>query len=299
MAHPALIGGRDRLRAGDHFRRRLVEPFDQGLHLGAAHESSSISILAPSAMSCGSCMASAKALRTPAPARIEARRRHHRAAHGLAGENHVQHLAVVGFVTNSLTSGTSGSSLCFSSASCMTILSLPRREFALVAGAGDAPGIADDAVELATLDRQHDFLGAGIAGDRLQPGAKQRIQGDRERVLVAADAGRAHLQRRARKISFRFAAGGFCRMKKPDTSLFMLPSQANLVESNLACEAVPPEQRFHRDATADDGDLGAVLGCGVVKIVCEIERARARPVLRHDGGIAGEIFSDVARHSRP
>ncbi len=29
-------------------------------------------------------------------------------------------------------------------------------------------------------------------------------------------------------------------MKKPDTSLFMLPSQTNLVESNLPCAALPP-----------------------------------------------------------
>jgi hypothetical protein len=29
-------------------------------------------------------------------------------------------------------------------------------------------------------------------------------------------------------------------MNKPDTSLFMLPSQTNLVESNLPCEAAPP-----------------------------------------------------------
>ena len=34
--------------------------------------------------------------------------------------------------------------------------------------------------------------------------------------------------------------GPGCRMKKPDTSLFMLPIQANFVESNLACDAAPP-----------------------------------------------------------
>jgi hypothetical protein len=29
-------------------------------------------------------------------------------------------------------------------------------------------------------------------------------------------------------------------MNRPDTSLFMLPSQANFVESNLPCAALPP-----------------------------------------------------------
>ena len=40
--------------------------------------------------------------------------------------------------------------------------------------------------------------------------------------------------------SSRDLTGPGCRMKKPDTSLFMLPIQANFVESNFACEPLPP-----------------------------------------------------------
>jgi hypothetical protein len=42
------------------------------------------------------------------------------------------------------------------------------------------------------------------------------------------------------RISVRFAAGAPWRMKKPDTSLFMLPSQTNLRASNLPCDALAP-----------------------------------------------------------
>ena len=99
-----------------------------------------------------------------------------------------------GLVTNSSTSGTSGSSLCFCGRKLHDDLELADCRIRLVAGACDPPGIADDAVELAALDRQHDFLRAGIAGDRLELGAEERIQRGRKGVLVAASAGRSHLQ---------------------------------------------------------------------------------------------------------
>jgi hypothetical protein len=54
------------------------------------------------------------------------------------------------------------------------------------------------------------------------------------------------------------------------------------------------DQRLHGDATPDDRDLAAVLGRGVVEIVREIERARTRPILRDDEGIARKIFAEVA-----
>src|SRR5262249_58819168 len=78
-------------------------------------------------------------------------------------------------------------------------LELATLEIALVAGARDAPGIADDAIELTALDREHDLLRARIASNRLELGAEQRVQRGRERMLIAADAGRADLERRARK----------------------------------------------------------------------------------------------------
>ena len=66
--------------------------------------------------------------------------------------------------------------------------------------------------------------------------------------------------------------------------MFMLPSQTNLVES----------KRFHGDATPDDCDLAPVLWCCVIEIVREIERARARAILRNDEGIARKIFAEMA-----
>src|SRR5207248_1729108 len=78
-------------------------------------------------------------------------------------------------------------------------LELAAVEVGLVARARDAPGIADDAVKLATLDREHDLLRARIAGNRLELGAEERIERGREDVLIAAGASRSDLQRGARE----------------------------------------------------------------------------------------------------
>src|SRR5262249_25789471 len=53
------------------------------------------------------------------------------------------------------------------------------------------------------------------------------------------------------------------------------------------------DERFHRHAAADDGDLAAVLGGRVVKIAGEIERAPAGSVLRDDDGVARQIFAEM------
>ena len=99
--------------------------------------------------------------------------------------------------------------------------------------------------------------------------------------------------------SSRDLTGPGCRMKKPDTSLFMLPIQANFVELNFACDAAAAQQRLHRNAPPDQRDLGAVLRRGVEQIVGQIERTGARPVLRHDGGIARQVLAHMARQQAP
>ena len=185
-----LISRHNRLGARDDFGWRLVEPFDQRLYVDADTNPSSRSILAPSAISCGSRIASANASRNAVPKRGS---RPGGATRGrpIACREKIMSSTKrsCGLVTNSSSIGTSGSSLCFCRPSCMTILSSAGRKIIPVASASYAPGIADDAVELAALDREHDFLRAGIAGDRLEPSAKERIERDGKGVLVAASAG--------------------------------------------------------------------------------------------------------------
>src|SRR5262249_17182592 len=54
------------------------------------------------------------------------------------------------------------------------------------------------------------------------------------------------------------------------------------------------DERLHRHAAADDGDLADILGGRVVKIAGEIERARAGSVLRGDGGVTRQISAKMA-----
>ena len=70
------------------------------------------------------------------------------------------------------------------------------------------------------------------------------------------------------------------------------PDEFGRVE--LALRGGAADQRLHGDATPDDCDLAAVLGGCVIEIVREIERARARPILRNDEGIARKIFAEMA-----
>ena len=70
-------------------------------------------------------------------------------------------------------------------------------ELFLVAGARHTPGIADDAIKLAPLDPEHEFLCAGIAGKQRQLGAEQDVERLGEDLLVAARSGRADLERGA------------------------------------------------------------------------------------------------------
>src|SRR5215510_11618275 len=75
----------------------------------------------------------------------------------------------------------------------------------------------------------------------------------------------------------------------------MLPSQANLLESNLACDAAPPSSGSIATPRPTMAIFGAVLRRGIEEIVGKVERARTRPVLWDDDRIARQIFTEVAR----
>ena len=78
------------------------------------------------------------------------------------------------------------------------------------------------------------------------------------------------------------------------TSCETLPSQPNLVASNW----VPspwPSSGSAIDARRENADSGAVLRRDVVEIIDQLERARARHVLRHDLRIAGNMAAEIAR----
>jgi hypothetical protein len=107
----------------------------------------------------------------------------------LPRKNHVQHQAILRLSHELVEHRHVGQLFVLLQAKLHDDLESTRRKIIPVSGACYAPGIADDAVEYAALDREHDFLRAWIAGDRLEPGAKERIERDGEGVLVAASAG--------------------------------------------------------------------------------------------------------------
>src|SRR5262245_37041634 len=82
-------------------------------------------------------------------------------------------------------------------------------------------------------------------------------------------------------------------MNRPDTSFVHAAKPGEPGRVELALRGAAADQRLHGDPAPDDRDLAAVLGRGVVEIVREIERARARPVLRDDDGIAGKILAEM------
>src|SRR5712692_6660646 len=123
--------------------------------------------------------------------RIEARRRNQWPSHGLPREDELQHLAVLGLAHEFIEHGDIGQVLVLVEAELHDDLEAAGSKIVLVAGTRDAPGIPHDAVELAALDCEHDLLRAGIAGNRLELGAEERVERDREYLLIAGSAGRS------------------------------------------------------------------------------------------------------------
>src|ERR1700722_1485693 len=164
----------------------------------------------------------------------------------------------------------------------------------LVAGPRHAPGIADDAVKLAALDGQHQFLSAGIAGNDLELGAEQGVERLGEYLLIAPGAGRANFQGRA----IENILEAWCR-----------PGLANEKATNLVVHAAEPgefggvefrrpkrrvEDRLHGDTAPDNGDLRPVSRRRMRHVARQIKGARARPVLWDDQWIAGKVFAEIA-----
>src|SRR5207247_709051 len=133
----------------------------------------------------------------------------------------------------------------------------------------NAPGIAHDAVEFAALDGKHDLLRAWIAGNWLELGTQQRVERHGEGLLVAAGASRSDREPGARENLLPIRH----RRASPDEEARHLiihaaePDGVARVEFRLR----GADERLHRHPTADDSDLGAVPGCGVIEIGGEIE----------------------------
>ena len=75
----------------------------------------------------------------------------------------------------------------------------------------------------------------------------------------------------------------------------MLPSQLNFVESNLACEALPPSSGSIATPRPTMRDLSAVPRRHVEHVVREVERTRTRPVRRNDDRIARQVSRQMPR----
>ena len=208
-------------------------------------------------------------------ARIEAGRRHQGAAHGLPGEDHLQHLLVLGIGHEIGDQGDGRQLPVLVERQLHDDLELAGFEQVLVAGPGDPPGIADDAVQLASFDGQQNFVGARIAADGREPGAQERVERRGEHLLVAAGAGGADLEVCARQnLRERRRRAGLPNVEPRHLVVHAAePGEPGGVEHRV--RGIAGEHRIRRHAAAHDGDLGAVPGRHVVDVVRQIERAGA------------------------
>ncbi len=154
-----------------------------------------------------------------------------------------------------------------------------------------APGHAAEPVHLAALHRQHDVVGAVVAGDQLPFGAEHVLVEQRVDIGVGPRPFAPHVDRLLQRV-----LPGLHRRGRPgETEAHLVGDAAEPVHFRcIEGRAGRHQERRGRYGAPEGGDGGAVLGRGGIEERRRTHAAGPGHVLRNDRGIARDVLRHVA-----